>query len=157
MVNQPAWDSTSEELVKTSKTVEFHLQPLLDELGSLSLNAPNQHDRGLKGRSKRAHVLVEAVCDSIEQFIRQGAEVAQENPEMRDEVMQTISTLRSHGNQMAEASKEFANDPLSSGMVFIFIYIFFMKFLFPTRWKVIEFFFKKKLNETKWLTVLVSS
>ena len=28
--------------------------------------------------------------------------------------MQTIATLRSHGNHMAEASKDFANDPLSS-------------------------------------------
>ncbi len=33
---------------------------------------------------------------------------------MRDEIMQSIATLRSHGNQMAEASKEFANDPLSN-------------------------------------------
>ena len=32
---------------------------------------------------------------------------------MRDELMQSITTLRSHGNQMAETSKEFANDPLS--------------------------------------------
>ncbi len=42
MVNQPAWDSTSEELVRSSKTVEFHLQPLIDELNSLTLNAPTQ-------------------------------------------------------------------------------------------------------------------
>ncbi len=42
MVNQPAWDSTSEELVRSSKTVEFHLQPLIDELNNLTVNAPTQ-------------------------------------------------------------------------------------------------------------------
>lgn len=113
MVNQPAWDSTSEELVKSSKTVEYHLQPLITELNSLSLGQQESGHK-IKGRSKRAHVLVESVCDSIEHFIRQGAEVAKENPEMRDELMQSITTLRSHGNQMAEASKDFANDPLSA-------------------------------------------
>lgn len=115
MVNQPAWDSTSEELVKTSKTVEFHLQPIINELNNLTLSSPTHESaQKAKGRSKRAHVLVETVCESIEQFILQGAEIAQENPEMRDELMQTISTLRSHGNQMAETSKDFANDPLSN-------------------------------------------
>lgn len=112
MVNQPAWDSTSDELVKSSKTVEFHLQPLLNEINNLAVSgqAPKKTN---KGKSKRAHVLVETVCESIEQFIRQGAEIAQDNPEMRDEMMQTITTLRAHGNQMAESSKDFANDPLS--------------------------------------------
>lgn len=120
MVNQPAWDSTADDLVKTSKTVEYHLQPLLAELNSLSLTSqsssasPSTGKANLKGRSKRAHVLVESVCESIEQFIRQGAEVAQDNPEMKDELMQSIQTLRARGNLMAEASKEFANDPLAA-------------------------------------------
>ena len=113
MVNQPAWDSTSEELVKSSKTVEFHLQPLINEINSLAVSGQAATTKKAKGKSKRAHVLVETVCESIEQFIRQGAEIAQDNPEMRDEMMQTITTLRAHGNQMAEASKDFANDPLS--------------------------------------------
>ena len=123
MVNQPSWDTSldNENLcgAKTSKTVEFHLQPLLNELNNLSMmtlsssNSKQSSGRKSKGRSKRAHVLVETVCDAIEQFIRHGADIAQENPEMRDEIVQTVANLRSHGNIMAESARDFANDPLA--------------------------------------------
>ncbi len=76
----------------------------------------NQNDlltnRKKPGRSKRAHILVESVCEAIETFIRQGADIAQDNPEMSDEIMQTIAQIRLNGNEMAETARDFANDPL---------------------------------------------
>lgn len=67
-----------------------------------------------RGRSKRAHILVESVIQAIETFLQQGQELAQEHPDMRDELYKCINDVRDSGNQMAETSRDFANDPLSS-------------------------------------------
>lgn len=95
-----------------AKNVECTLEPLISQLNSLSTASMASSKK--KGRSKRAHVLVESVCEAIENFIREGADIAQENPEMRDELMRAVADVRSAGNTMVESSRDFANDPLST-------------------------------------------
>lgn len=112
------------ELDIKSKTVETLLQPLINQLNSLTLNAQNGHGMSnggaqsssttKKGRSKRAHLLVESLIEAIENFLRHGTEIAQENPELRDDVLLCINDIRATGNAMAETSRDFANDPLSA-------------------------------------------
>ncbi len=120
MVN---WDSNeTDDLVDLqTKSIDQTLQPLINQLACLTTNSTtdslfNQNDlltnRKKPGRSKRAHILVESVCEAIETFIRQGADIAQDNPEMSDEIMQTIAQIRLNGNEMAETARDFANDPL---------------------------------------------
>ena len=112
-----------------SKTVESLLGPLIDQINSMSItgaagnanaapsaNASNNiFNSSRKGRSKRAHYLVEVLVEAIENFLRQSGEIAQENPEMSNELMQSIGEIRSVGNAMVEAAREFVNEPISSG------------------------------------------
>jgi hypothetical protein len=152
MVNQNGhheiMPQTNENGMKTVHTMEQSLQPLINQLSSLTTNGTNScasssnsfintngHNHNntsnnlnctndsisngngntqsrRKGRSKRAHTLVESVIDAIENFIRQGVDIAQESIEMRDELMQAISDIRKSGSNMAEASRDFANEPL---------------------------------------------
>ena len=113
MVN---WDTNlTHDLVDLqTKTVEQTLQPLINELACLTISDNMMPNSKKAGSSKRAHFLVETVCEAIENFIRQGADIAQSNPEMSNEIMQTISQIRVNGNQMAETARDFANDPLSN-------------------------------------------
>jgi len=81
-----------------------------------------------RGRSKQAHLLVENVIQAIENFINKASEIAHENPDMRNDLLQSMEevkrtgTHRSHsdrnisrfqGDEMAVLSKEFADDPCS--------------------------------------------
>jgi catenin alpha len=67
-----------------------------------------------KGRSKKAAVLIQELKDSTAQFIKQGTEIANENPEMKDELMNAVNDVRIYGDKMANSSKEFTNDPFTS-------------------------------------------
>lgn len=110
-----------------SKTVESLLQPLLTQLNSLAISsssasssvntsqaAVNGKSSSKKGRSKRANLLVESLVESIENFLRHGNEIAQENKDMRGDIMQCINDIRVSGNIMLEASRDFANEPTSN-------------------------------------------
>lgn len=66
-----------------------------------------------KGRSKRAHLLVTNVIQATENFIHRAGEIAEENAELRNEILQSIDEVRRTGDQMAELSKIFADDPCS--------------------------------------------
>lgn len=88
-----------------SKTVESLIQPIINQLNFLSVssssssfsstsnsNKPFENGEliptnGRKGRSKRAHTLVESLVEAIENFLRQGSELAHEFPEMKDDIM----------------------------------------------------------------------
>ena len=50
-----------------------------------------------KGRSKKAHVLSAAVQKATENFIASGEEIANENPEIRAEMMQAVEEVRKTG------------------------------------------------------------
>jgi catenin alpha len=107
----------------SSKMVESLLGPLIDQINSMALTtngavnppgANNIFNSSRKGRSKRAQYLVEALVEAIENFLRQSSEIAQENPEMSNELMESIGEIRTVGNAMVESAREFVNEPISS-------------------------------------------
>lgn len=51
---------------------------------------------------------------ATENFIRNGEIIANENPEMRNELLMTVDEVRKTGQIMTETSREFADDPCSS-------------------------------------------
>lgn len=120
-----------------SKTVESLIQPIINQLNFLSVSSSsssfsssnNNGNNGSskasgqsdlnggdkkKGRSRRAHTLVESLIEATENFLRQGSDLAHEYPEMKEDILNAIGLIRQSGNSMAEASREFANDPFSN-------------------------------------------
>ena len=50
-----------------------------------------------KGRSKKAHVLSAAVQKATENFIQQGELIANQNPEIRNEMLAAVNDVRKTG------------------------------------------------------------
>lgn len=50
-----------------------------------------------KGRSKKAHLLCDAVQQATENFIIKGEEIANENVEVRSEMMEAVDDVRKTG------------------------------------------------------------
>lgn len=67
-----------------------------------------------KGRSKRAHVLVALVDKATENFIKNGELIANENPEIKEDMLAAVDEVRKTGDVMTATSREFADDPCSS-------------------------------------------
>lgn len=67
-----------------------------------------------KGRSKKAAVLIQELKEATLHFIKQGSEIAHENPDVKDEMLNAVENVRSNGERMANSAKEFTNDPFSS-------------------------------------------
>lgn len=59
-----------------------------------------------KGQSKKAHVLSAAVQKATENFILRGEEIANENPEIRNDMMAAIDDIRTTGK-----FKRMSNNP----------------------------------------------
>ena len=53
-----------------------------------------------KGRSKKAHVLVAAVAKATEKFIEQGEEIANETPEIKNEMLAAVDEVRKTGKRI---------------------------------------------------------
>ena len=66
-----------------------------------------------KGRSKRAHLLVANVVEATENFINKAEEIAQENADLRADILQCIKEVKRAGDEMADLSKTFTDDPCS--------------------------------------------
>jgi catenin alpha len=66
-----------------------------------------------KGRSKRAHLLVTNVIQATENFIKKAEEIAQENIDIRNDLLQNMKEVKRAGDEMADRSKIFADDPCS--------------------------------------------
>ncbi|GAB1599002.1 catenin alpha-like isoform X2 [Argonauta hians] len=95
-----------------TKSVEKTLEPLVTQVTTLvSQNGPVKKK---KGHSKKAHVLSAAVQKATENFIERGEEIAEENPEIREDMLLAVEDVRKIGDEMGRASQEFANDPCSS-------------------------------------------
>ncbi|XP_041371058.1 catenin alpha-2-like isoform X2 [Gigantopelta aegis] len=104
------WDPKNLEI--RTKSVEKTLEPLVTQVTTLvNQNGPSSKK---KGRSKKAHVLSAAVQKATENFIERGEEIANENPEVRNDMMQAIEEVKNTGDAMREASSDFAADPCSS-------------------------------------------
>ena len=54
-----------------------------------------------KGRSKKANVLSAAVSKATENFIIRGEEIAEENPEVRTDMMAAIDEVKSTGGYLS--------------------------------------------------------
>ncbi len=52
-----------------------------------------------KGRSKRAHLLVANVVQATENFIHKASEIAHENPDMRNDLLQSMEEVKRTGNK----------------------------------------------------------
>ncbi|KAI0228235.1 Catenin alpha-2 [Lamellibrachia satsuma] len=107
---QIRWDPKNLEI--RTKSVEKTLEPLVTQVTTLvNQKGPS---RKKKGRSKKAHVLSAAVQKATENFIDKGEEIANENPEIRNEMLSAVADVRKTGGEMRAASQEFADDPCSS-------------------------------------------
>lgn len=104
------WDPKNLEI--RTKSVERTLEPLVTQVTSLvNHKAPSARR---KGRSRRAHVLVESVRQATENFLQRGEEIANENPEIRTEMWAAIDDVRKTGEELFVASRDFADDPCSA-------------------------------------------
>lgn len=68
----------------------------------------------LLGKSKRASVLVLAVEKATENFIERGEQIANENPDIKVEMLTAVEEVRKTGEIMRTAAREFSEDPCSS-------------------------------------------
>ncbi|UJR28554.1 hypothetical protein I4U23_009788 [Adineta vaga] len=91
-------------------SVQRTLDPLVAQVTSLISDQPSSKK---KGRSKRAHLLVANVIQATDNFINKANEIAHENPEMRNDLLQSMEEVKRSGDEMAVLSKEFADDPCS--------------------------------------------
>ncbi|KAK7109533.1 catenin alpha-2-like [Littorina saxatilis] len=109
-VLQIKWDPKNLEI--RTKSVEKTLEPLVTQVTTL-VNQTGPSNKK-KGRSKKANVLSAAVQKATENFILRGEEIAEENPEVKGDMIAAIDEVKSTGEAMNEASMEFAADPCSS-------------------------------------------
>ena len=58
-----------------------------------------------KGRSKKGHVLSAAVQRATQNFVEKGEEIADENPDMRVDMLAAVEEVRSTGTVYARCSK----------------------------------------------------
>ncbi|CAF3797059.1 unnamed protein product [Adineta steineri] len=91
-------------------SIQRTLDPLVAEVTSLVSEQPSNMK---KGQSKRAHLLVSNVIQAIENFINKAEEIVHENPDMRNELLECMEEVKRTGDEMADLSKEFADDPCS--------------------------------------------
>uniref|UniRef100_A0A0A9YR99 Catenin alpha n=2 Tax=Lygus hesperus TaxID=30085 RepID=A0A0A9YR99_LYGHE len=89
------------------------IQPLVIQVTTL-MNTKQQKIKGRKGKSKKAHVLVAAVDKATENFIETGVVIANENPEIKGQMLGAVDEVRIAGEEMSKASTEFADDPCVS-------------------------------------------
>ncbi|XP_063434878.1 catenin alpha-2-like [Mytilus trossulus] len=106
---QVRWDPKNLE-IKT-KSVEKTLEPLVTQVTTL-VNQKSPSNKK-KGRSKKAHVLSAAVQKATENFIIAGETIANENPDIRNDMLDAVDEVKKTGDAMTEASQDFAADPCS--------------------------------------------
>jgi len=93
-------------------SVEKTLEPLVIQVTTL-VNSKGPSNKK-KGKSKRPKVLVETVEKATASFIAKGAEIAKDNPELKNEIEEAIEDTRKDGEAMSRTSHAFADDPCSS-------------------------------------------
>ena len=96
--------------IKT-RSVEKTLEPLVIQVTTL---VSSKSLKKRKGKSKRAHVLVAAVERATQNFVEKGELIANENPQIKNEMLAAVEDVKTAGSSMSESAREFANDPFSS-------------------------------------------
>jgi len=105
-----SWDMGNLD-IKT-KTVERTLEPLVLQVTTLvSSKSPQKK----KGKSKKAHALVAAVALATQNFVEKGELIAEENPEIKVDMLRAVEEVRGAGDLMTATAKAFAAEPCSSG------------------------------------------
>ncbi|PFX19617.1 Catenin alpha-2 [Stylophora pistillata] len=104
------WDPKTLEI--RTHSVEKTLEPLVHQVTTL-VNHPKKKGSKL-GKSKNAHKLAQDIEDATARLIKTGEEIAQEFPEIREEMLAACKDCRGAGDSMRIAAKEFADDPCSS-------------------------------------------
>ncbi|XP_052252345.1 catenin alpha-2-like isoform X1 [Dreissena polymorpha] len=104
------WDPRNLEI--RTKSVEKTLEPLVTQVTTL-VNQKGPSTKK-KGRSKKGHVLAAAVQRATQNFVESGEEIANENPDVKEDMLAAVDEVRSTGAAMGVASEEFAADPCSS-------------------------------------------
>lgn len=102
---QVRWDPKNLE-IKT-KSVEKTLEPLVTQVTTL-VNQKSPSNKK-KGRSKKAHVLSAAVQKATENFIIAGETIANENPDIRNDMLDAVDEVKKTGDTMTEAHTESLN------------------------------------------------
>ncbi|XP_055306700.1 catenin alpha isoform X2 [Sitodiplosis mosellana] len=104
------WDPKNLEI--RTMSVEKTLEPLVLQVTTLvNTKGPSKKK---KGKSKRASVLVLAVEKATENFIERGEQIANENPDIKQEMLTAVEEVRKTGEIMRTAAREFSEDPCSS-------------------------------------------
>lgn len=106
------WDPKNLEI--RTMSVEKTLEPLVLQVTTLVNTKGQAHSAKKKGKSKRASVLVLAVTKATENFIERGEQIANENPDIKAEMLEAVDEVRKHGGAMSAAASEFSEDPCSS-------------------------------------------
>lgn len=104
------WDPKTLEI--RTHSVEKTLEPLVHQVTTL-VNHPKKKGSKL-GKSKNAHKLAQDIEDATARLIKTGEDIAQEFPEIKDEMLAACKDCRDAGNTMHVAAKEFADDPCAS-------------------------------------------
>ena len=103
-----SWDMGNLD-IKT-KTVERTLEPLVLQVTTLvSSKSPQK-----KGKSKKAPALVAAVALATQNFVEKGEIIAEENPEIKVDMLRAVEEVRGTGEVMTATAKAFAAEPCSS-------------------------------------------
>ncbi|XP_031564401.1 catenin alpha-2-like [Actinia tenebrosa] len=104
------WDPKTLEI--RTHSVEKALEPLVHQVTTL-VNQPKK--KGAKvGKSKNAHKLAQDIEDATVRLIKTGETIAQDFPEIREEMLAACKDCRGAGDTMRFGAKEFADDPCSS-------------------------------------------
>ncbi|CAH1373789.1 unnamed protein product [Tenebrio molitor] len=98
--------------IKT-RSVERQLRPLVIHVTTLVKSETPRKKKG-KLKSMDAIVLVTAVERAIKNFIEKGEQIANENPDFSKEMLAAVEEVRTTGNAMSVASREFAQSPCDS-------------------------------------------
>lgn len=104
------WDPKTMEI--RTHSVEKTLEPLVLQVTTL-VNQPKKKGSKL-GKSKNAHKLAQDIEDATARLIKTGEDIAQEFPEIREEMLAACKDCRGAGDSMRTAAKDFADDPCAS-------------------------------------------
>jgi hypothetical protein len=63
---------------------------------------------------KNVNTLIKFLIEAIQNFVKKSSDLAQEYPQLNNELTIEIDNIVEKGNKTFEASKQFANDPLST-------------------------------------------
>ena len=80
-----------------------------------TLNRTDSHKVANKeSNCKNVNTLIKFLIEAIQNFVKQSSDLANEYPELNNELTIEIDNIVEKGNKTFEASKQFANDPLST-------------------------------------------